>query len=380
MVTGSNGPVNYIYLRNTGTAPLTFTATPTLGGTNPGDFYFSPYSCPGSGGQLLPNTSCQLYIYFQPTANGSRSATVTLTDSASGSPQTITLTGTGVAAAANLPNYTTSVYGLGFDAQLVGSTSPLNQYIYFYNNTGSSVTLGTTTAPTGFVVPHAQDTCSGVAVTAGGSCYVYVQFAPTAGAYTTGTLSFENSGNTAALATVALAGLGLTPTYAASADPTGLNFTAQQVIGTTSAAQTVTLTNNGNSSLTVGTINGTDLGIAGATAEFSYAAINGGNDQCSGVPVAAGATCTVNLTFTPNSAAAKTGTLVFPVTYANSSTANITVNLSGTGIAERNSAVPKSSCCELCGSGCRHNNYLRHWGGPDKQREYAPECRNTRRK
>ncbi len=333
LVTGSKGATNYIYVRNQSTASVTFTSM-VLGGTNPGDFNFNAYTCPSSGGQLAANTSCELSVSFQPTGAGSRSATITLTDNASGGPQIIKLTGTGVSV---LPSYTTNLYGAGFDAQVIGTVGTIQQYIIFSNNTGSPVVMGTTAASGAFLVPPAQDGCSGTSVAAGSSCGVFVQFAPTSAAFLAGTLTFKNSANTS-LAVVALAGLGLTPSYGASVNPTGLNFPAQQVVKTISVAQSVTFTNTGNTSLTLGNLTGTDSG-AGATAEFSTGSVNGGADSCSGQIIAASATCNVTLAFVPLYAGARTGTLAFPITYANATTTSVTVNLSGTGVNEKNTAV-----------------------------------------
>jgi hypothetical protein len=70
--------------------------------------------------------------------------------------------------------------------------------------------------------------------------------------------------------------------------PSTLNFSPAQLVGTTSASQPVTLTNTGTATLTI-----TSIGFTGANAsEF------GETDKC-GPALAAGVSCTINVTFTP---------------------------------------------------------------------------------
>jgi hypothetical protein len=88
--------------------------------------------------------------------------------------------------------------------------------------------------------------------------------------------------------------------------PGSLNF-GEVALGTTSAAQTVTITNTLSTTLTFGTISlvGADPGDFGISA-----------NTC-GSSLAAGASCTISLTFTPGAAGALT--------------ANLQINESGSG-------------------------------------------------
>jgi hypothetical protein len=339
IVVSQSSSNEYVYIRNTGTEPVTFSANPTVTGANAADFSTINYSYCAYSGQSLPaGSSCYLGVNFSPSAAGARSAALTLTDSAGAGTQTLALSGTGVSAT---PTYTLSPLPISYNTQLQGTTSPLNEYIIFYNNGATSVTLGNIGVTGSFVLPNGYNTCNGQTIAAGSDCYAYVEFAPTSAGYLTGALTFKNSGGTAlsGVPSVPLAGFSAAPTYAAYIDPTAVNFT-QQVVGTTSAYQGISLYNTGNTSLTVGTVTGTDFGTtAGATVEFSVGGANGGYDYCSGQTVAAGSSCSINPTFTPNAAGARAGTASFPVTYANSSTATFTANLSGTGLAEVDAAV-----------------------------------------
>jgi len=64
----------------------------TLGGTNPNDFSGND-TCVST---FAAGSSCRLTVTFQPTAGGTRTASVMIYDNAPNSPQILTLTGTGV--------------------------------------------------------------------------------------------------------------------------------------------------------------------------------------------------------------------------------------------------------------------------------------------
>jgi hypothetical protein len=106
------------------------------------------------------------------------------------------------------------------------------------------------------------------------------------------------------------------PAPVLSSSATALAFASRDV-GTTSAGQSVTFTNSGNAALTFGTI-----AKGGAHAgDFAVAA-----DGCSGQAVAAAATCSVQVTFTPTAAGARSATLTVPTNAAGSPA---TITLSG---------------------------------------------------
>ncbi|HUE04412.1 MAG TPA: choice-of-anchor D domain-containing protein [Bryobacteraceae bacterium] len=319
----------YVYARNTGTETVTFTATPTITGTNAADFSVNPVNC-NNGYTVAPNSSCNFYVTFTPGASGARAATLKLTDSAG--TQSLALTGTGVT---TKPTYTVSNSEIAYDLQVRGTISPLSQFVYFYNNGTTNVTLGTDAITGNFLVPTGYDSCSGQVVAAGGFCYTYVEFAPTTSGYLTGTLAFKNSGGTA-LVSVSLAGYAPAPLYTAYIDPGALNF-APEVLGLTTGYQIAYLYNTGNLPLTVGTGTGTNT-IIGASTSGEFSTTSPG-DYCSGTTVAAGSDCYVYFTFTPSSTGAQTGSITLPVTYSNNSTANFKVTLAGSGVAVVDSAV-----------------------------------------
>jgi hypothetical protein len=115
-----------------------------------------------------------------------------------------------------------------------------------------------------------------------------------------------------------VAELPLTPTISVSA--TSINF-GTQLVGATSAAQFVTLTNNTSSAITltlptsVGGTNPTDFALATGTCTAS---------------LAAGSSCTVGATFTPAAVASYSATLVI-IDSADTAQHPISIALTGTG-------------------------------------------------
>jgi hypothetical protein len=97
--------------------------------------------------------------------------------------------------------------------------------------------------------------------------------------------------------------------------PASLTF-GSQTTGTTSAAQTVTLSNTGSAALTVASVS-----IAG---DFSQ------TNNC-GSSVAVGDSCTISVTFTPTAAGARTGTLTVTDNSNGATGSTQTVSLTGTG-------------------------------------------------
>jgi hypothetical protein len=100
-----------------------------------------------------------------------------------------------------------------------------------------------------------------------------------------------------------------------SLSPTALDF-GDQLTGSTSAAQTITLTNNDLANLTIGT-----LSVSG---EFALS-----NDLCSGQVIASTTSCTFDVTFSPLSNGAKNGSVSIP---SDSISSPDSLALSGVGV------------------------------------------------
>jgi sugar lactone lactonase YvrE len=131
------------------------------------------------------------------------------------------------------------------------------------------------------------------------TCIINVVFNPTAGALGVRTATLTVTDNVfGGSQTVTLQGTAGTPT--ADLNPTSLNFTGTTV-GQTSAAQTITLTNNGNVATFVTniSINGTNF------ADFAT------TNTCGGAVagILPTQTCTVSVTFKPSGSSAESATL-----------------------------------------------------------------------
>ena len=104
---------------------------------------------------------------------------------------------------------------------------------------------------------------------------------------------------------------------AASATPTSLTFDGQ-VFDTTSAAQTITVSNTGNTALSFSSV-----GFTGDDADFSAVG------SCLNASVAAGGTCTLQVTFTPQATGSRTAQMILS---GNIYGGQFAVDLNGTGL------------------------------------------------
>ena len=197
---------------------------------------------------------------------------------------------------------------LNFGSVVVGSTSSA-QSVTVSNPTSSAASVSSIAATGDF----AQTNTCGSSIAAGASCTVSVKFTPTATGSRTGSLTVNAGGvtNTVSLSgTGTSSGGGGSATLAAS--PTSLSF-GNQAVGSTSSAQTVTVTNSGSAAASVSSVS--------ASGPFAQ------TNTC-GSSIAAGASCTVSVTFKPTAAGAASGNLTVS---SNATDPTLTVALSGTG-------------------------------------------------
>ncbi|MBB5329011.1 choice-of-anchor D domain-containing protein [Tunturiibacter gelidoferens] len=147
-----------------------------------------------------------------------------------------------------------------------------------------------------FTVPASENNCPQT-IAAAQSCTVVVRYSPTSpGTSSNSTLTIESN---APIPQIVLS-LGGKSTAApvATFSPTSLTFASQEV-GSTSAVQTVTLTNTGTANLTNFIIE-----ITGANTAFSET-----STTCN-LTLSTGTSCSINVTFTPASAGAVMASLV----------------------------------------------------------------------
>jgi hypothetical protein len=285
-----------ISIANTGGTTSTLQA-PVIGGSNAADFAVSANTC---GSTLGPSTACAVSITFTPSTTGSRSAQLSVTDS--DGTQTAQLSGTGNAPATD----TLSATSLPFAQQQIGTSSAAQQ-VTLTNSGDAALTLIAASVAGGDF--SAINAC-GNSLAGHSTCAISVIFTPTATGALAATLSVSDEFRTQ---TVALSGVGAAPP-GVSLSPASLSFPAIGV-GLSSAAQTLTLTNNGGLPLSISSIAGSQ-GFTIATS------------TC-GATLAVNAACAVQIVFTPAAAGPAAGTITIT---DNAPTPTQTATLSGTGI------------------------------------------------
>jgi hypothetical protein len=299
-----------VTLTNSGSATLNITGV-TITGVNAGD-YSETNTC---GATLAASANCTISVTFTPTAVGTRTAFISVTDNASGSPQTVALSGTATAATA--PVVLLAPTTLTFASQTVNTTSAA-QSITLTNSGNATLNLtGITITGTNAGDYSETNTC-GATLAASANCAISVTFRPTATGTRTASVSIADNAS-GSPQTVALSGTAVAASApAVTLAPTSVTF-ASQTVNTTSAAQSVTLTNSGNA-----TLNLTGITITGTNAG-DYSETN----TC-GATLAANANCAISVTFRPTA----TGTRTASVSITdNASGSPQTVALSGTAVA-----------------------------------------------
>jgi hypothetical protein len=285
-----------ITISNTSSNPVGL-QTPSVVGA---DFKITANTC---GASLAPSTGCTVSIAFTPTASGSRSGTFTVTDDAG--TQTSSLSGIGTLPATDA----LSPLALTFAAQQL-STASAPQQVMLTNSGDVALTLIAAQITSGDFT--AVNAC-GNSLNAHSSCSINVAFQPKSVGTITGVLSVSDQYRTQ---TVSLNGIGVAPPGVSLSPVSTVNFPATGV-GITSAAQTVTLTNNDGVPLLVQSIV--------ITGDFT---IVPGSNNC-GSNVAANTACTMQLAFAPTAGGPHTGTLTVTDNATNSPQ---TLSLTGNGV------------------------------------------------
>jgi PKD repeat protein/type 1 glutamine amidotransferase len=321
-----------VTVRNTATAAVGISSVVT------GGDFTQTNTC---GSTLAAGATCTVNVTFRPTASGARSGSLTVTP-ATGIALTVALSGTGVTLSGNLaagrPITATSTN----QGYVAGNAVDGNASSYWEsaNNAfpqsltvdlGTSVTVNRAVLklPTAWATRTQTLSVSGstdgtsYATVLGSASYV---FNPATGNTVTlnlpaGARRFLRvtiSGNTGwpagQLSEFEVYAGGSTSAPALTVSPGTLSFDSRTV-GSPSPASVVTVTNTGTAAATL-------VGVT-ATGDFAQ------TGNC-GSTLATGASCTVNVTFTPTATGARTGTL--SVT-SNAPGSPHTVALSGTGTA-----------------------------------------------
>ena len=203
-----------------------------------------------------------------------------------------------------VPQVTLSPGSLSFGNQPVG-TSSAAQSVMLSNSGTAQLSIAGIVSSGDF----AETNTCGTNIAPGANCSINVIFSPSAAGSRIGTVTItDNAGGSPQ--TVTLSGTGTAPLVTLT--PVSLIF-GNQPVGTSSTPQTVTLSNSGSAALSI-------IGIA-SSGDFSE--IN----TC-GTSVAAGASCSIVVTFTPTATRGRTGAITVSDNAAGSPQ---TVTLSGTG-------------------------------------------------
>jgi|SRR5690242_20418817 ASPM-SPD-2-Hydin domain-containing protein len=160
-----------VTLTNTGNAVLNLTSA-----TLTGDATFTDSGTGNCGAQIQPGGSCSAKITFLPTTAGTSNATVTFTDdsgSVAGSTQVVNLQGN-----AQLPNIGATPLSVSFPDVALGRVTSVTHVIITNTGTANLTISGLHLAGNARSFVLGRQTCTGPAITPGGTCRVNVRFAP----------------------------------------------------------------------------------------------------------------------------------------------------------------------------------------------------------
>ncbi len=164
-----------ITIANTGGTALAINGI-SLTGTNAGDFSQTNNCSPS----LAANASCLASVLFEPSAQGTRTASLTVADNGSGSPQQVALTGTGTQ-----PDAEISSASINFGNQAVGTASATATVTVTNPGNGPLVISGISLVGANASDFTETDNCTATAapdgIAAGGTCTIQVVFRPACG-------------------------------------------------------------------------------------------------------------------------------------------------------------------------------------------------------
>ena len=303
---GLSGQANAtVSCRNLGGVPLTIT-----GSTAP-SVPFGATNLPATNSILNPNQSVNVTASFSPSTLTQSNGSFTVTSSNGGS-TTPTLTGHGVAA-----TFTMTPTPLAFGS--VATNASGSQSITLKDNGTPAITVTSITMPTAPFSVTGLPAVGGT-IRSGSPWVAPIVFAPSAQVTSSGSLTVVTNGGAA---TVSMTGTGVAPAQLV-ATPASVNFGS---VGTSVKANvTVTLSNPGGVSLKF-------TGNTAPTTPFSATGLPATN-----ATLAAGASISVTSSFTPTTQTTSSGSFV-----VTSNAGNVTVLLTGTGVAPAHLAASPTS-------------------------------------
>ena len=225
-------------------------------------------------------------------------------------------------AVASAPRPTVSPASIHFGTQPIGETTPV-QTVTVGNaaSATAALVLGDIGVTAGSDFAIAGGTCAkGQNLAAGGSCTVALTFRPTLSGTRSGTLTIGHNGSGGA-STVALTGLGGDTAPAVSISPTQLTFS--QAVGSTSGSQRVVVSNTGEATLVIDSVQLTGASAADYT-------LGSASTCTAGATVAVSSNCVLDLRFSPAALGARNATVTLK---HNAASGLSTVALVGEGTA-----------------------------------------------
>jgi hypothetical protein len=335
---GQTSAAHAVTVSNTGASAATISSIAASGN------FAQTNTC---GTSIAAGASCTVNATFTPASAGALSGAITIASNASNSPTTISLTGTGTSSTTNLALGATMTASSNASGYPATNANDGNTSSYWESSDGaaypqtltakltSAQNLGSVTLnlPPATAWATRTETLSILGSTNGTSYTTVVPaatytFNPATGNTVSITLpagtndqylqlSFTaNTGWSAAqLSEFQIfggTGGGGGGSATLTATPTSLSF-GSEAVGSTTAAQTVTVKNTGTAAATISSIS--------TAAPFAQ------TNTC-GSSLAAGASCTASVTFKPTANGAVSGNLVVT---SNATNATLTVGLTGTG-------------------------------------------------
>jgi hypothetical protein len=198
------------------------------------------------------------------------------------------------------------------------NTSSATQNVTLTNIGNQPLVITSITASAGFSQINTCGTLPGATLAPAANCTITVTFTPTANGPITGTITIVDNA-AGSPRTVPLTGTGTSPT--ASLTPSATVTFGGQNVGTTSASQTVTLTNTGTDMLNI-----SNISALGGTNPGDFTSAN----TC-GTTLAPSATCTFSFAFAPLNVGARSATLTITSDSGGVAGTPTTITLNGTG-------------------------------------------------
>ncbi|MGB8522371.1 MAG: choice-of-anchor D domain-containing protein [Candidatus Acidiferrales bacterium] len=263
-----------------------------------------------AGATIAAGQSTTFTAQFAPTTSGSASGSISVASNAPNSPLTVALSGSGSQAQISAIPSTA-----GFGNVSTGTSN--SQTISLTNNgTASLVISHATVTGTGFSITGLS---TPLTIPTGSNTTFNAVFAPGAAGAVTGSISLTSNAPNSPL-TIALSGSGLAGTQLLTFSTSSLSFGSINV--GSDADLSSSLTNTGNSSVTISAVN-----VTGAV--FTVSGIS------SGETLAPGQSVPVTVQFAPTAAGAVSGA----VTLLSNATNSAAISLSGSGAQQSTHTV-----------------------------------------